>query len=177
MAIALWTYYPGTLSWKWVKDPVLEDELRSCPSNRPYLVLTFSISDSHTGGIWNHLVGQGIDRKVVFYVEEERRGSWEFCLFVCLLGGTGVWTQSLRLISQSRYHLSHSTSSRIEVWTVPLELHLQSILLWSFWRWDSLKLSTPRWPWVVILPIFASQVARITGMSLQCLASIILFWY
>jgi hypothetical protein len=53
--------------------------------------------------------------------------------------------------------------------TLPLEPHLQSILLWLFWRWGSYKLFA--WTglkWCVILPISASQVARIIVMSYQC---------
>jgi hypothetical protein len=41
-------------------------------------------------------------------------------------------------------------------------------LPWLFWRWGSCKLS---WLWTWILPISASQVARITGVSLWCLIS------
>jgi hypothetical protein len=50
-----------------------------------------------------------------------------------------------------------------------LEPHLQSILLWLFWR-CVLGTICPGWPWTVILPISASQVAMITGMSHQHLA-------
>jgi hypothetical protein len=37
-------------------------------------------------------------------------------------------------------------------------------LLWLFWKWDTIY---PGRPQTVILPIVASQVARITGVSHQ----------
>jgi hypothetical protein len=49
-----------------------------------------------------------------------------------------------------------------------LEPHLQSVLLWLFWKWGlSVCLG---WPWTLTLWISAFQVARITSKSHQCLA-------
>jgi hypothetical protein len=45
-----------------------------------------------------------------------------------------------------------------------LEPHLQSIWLWLFWRWVSWGISLS-YPWTTSLPISASQVSRITGVS------------
>jgi hypothetical protein len=42
--------------------------------------------------------------------------------------------------------------------------------------WDGvLRTVCPGWPWTLILPISASQAARITGMSHQCLADFFYF--
>jgi hypothetical protein len=46
--------------------------------------------------------------------------------------------------------------------TLPLELHLQFILLWLFWRWG---LANYLPSLASNLPISASQVARITAIS------------
>jgi hypothetical protein len=46
-----------------------------------------------------------------------------------------------------------------------LEPHIQSILLWLFWRWDLVNY-LPRMALNCNLLISASQVARITGVSL-----------
>jgi hypothetical protein len=75
-------------------------------------------------------------------------------LFFFFFGGIWVWTQELCL--QSR----HSTA-----WTISL-IHL----LWLFWRWG-LANYLQGWPWTAILHISASQVARITGVSHQCLVT------
>jgi hypothetical protein len=48
---------------------------------------------------------------------------------------------------------------------LPLEPHLQSILFWLFWRWGVSRTICPGWPQTMILPISASQVARITSVS------------
>jgi hypothetical protein len=56
-----------------------------------------------------------------------------------------------------------------KVSTLLLEPHLQSILLWLFWRWGSPALFQG-WPQTSILPISASQAAGITGVSYLCLA-------
>jgi hypothetical protein len=48
--------------------------------------------------------------------------------------------------------------------TLPFEPHLQSILLWLFWRWGPPEL----FAWVgsePVLLISAFQIARITGVS------------
>jgi hypothetical protein len=50
--------------------------------------------------------------------------------------------------------------------TLPLESHLQFILLWLFWRWY-LSNYLPKLVSTLILPILASQVARIIGVSRQ----------
>jgi hypothetical protein len=49
--------------------------------------------------------------------------------------------------------------------TLLLEPHLQFIFLWLLWRF-------PVWPRTDILLVSASQVARITGMSHWCLATL-----
>jgi hypothetical protein len=55
--------------------------------------------------------------------------------------------------------------------TLPLEPHLQSILLWLFWRWGGVSQTIcPCWPWTSIPLFSASQVARITGRSNRPLA-------
>jgi hypothetical protein len=54
---------------------------------------------------------------------------------------------------------------------LPLEPHLQSILLLLFfWRWGGEVLQTICLGWLQnsILPVSASQVARITGVSHRC---------
>jgi hypothetical protein len=56
------------------------------------------------------------------------------------------------------------------------EPHLQSILLWLFWRWSSWTVCLG-WPRTKILLISASQVARITGVSHQCLAFFFFLWW
>jgi hypothetical protein len=48
--------------------------------------------------------------------------------------------------------------------TLPLEPHLQSILVWLFWRWCFVNCLLG-WSQTVILQISASQVVRITDMS------------
>jgi hypothetical protein len=50
-----------------------------------------------------------------------------------------------------------------------LNPHLQSILLWLFWRWGFINYLLG-WPQTVILLIAASHVARITDVSHQYLA-------
>jgi hypothetical protein len=52
----------------------------------------------------------------------------------------------------------------------PLKLCLQSILIWLFWGWGS-RMICQDWLQTLFLLISASQVARITGVSHQCLAS------
>jgi hypothetical protein len=47
---------------------------------------------------------------------------------------------------------------------VPLEPHLQSILLWLFWRWGLSK-HLLGWAGTGIMSISASQVDGMTGMS------------
>jgi hypothetical protein len=51
---------------------------------------------------------------------------------------------------------------------IHLEPHLQSILLWLFWKWGP-KHYCPGWPQTSILPILASQEARVTGVTHRCL--------
>jgi hypothetical protein len=57
-----------------------------------------------------------------------------------------------------------------------LEIYLQSILFWLFWRWGSHELFCLGWHQAVIFSISASQVARITGVSLWCLATTKVAW-
>jgi hypothetical protein len=49
-------------------------------------------------------------------------------------------------------------------------------LCWVFWN-RVLWTTSLGWLWTVILLIFASQVARITGVSYQCLAKFNFFNY
>jgi hypothetical protein len=49
-----------------------------------------------------------------------------------------------------------------------LEPHLQSILLWLFWRWGVSQSICPSWPEAVIFLISTSQVARIISTSHWC---------
>jgi hypothetical protein len=72
-------------------------------------------------------------------------------LFFFLFWGLGLGFELRALHVQGRHSL--------------LEPHLQSILLWLFWRWGSCG-----WPRTVICSILASQVARITGISYKSLA-------
>jgi hypothetical protein len=73
-----------------------------------------------------------------------------FCFLFLLLVALGLELRTLYL--QSR-------CSAFE----PL---LQPVLLWLFWGWGgSHELFSPGWPQTSILPISASQVARITGVS------------
>jgi hypothetical protein len=62
--------------------------------------------------------------------------------------------------------------------TVPLEPHLQFILLWLFLEMDGVSQTIYLdWPWTTILPISAFQAARITCVSHCCLANMVyLFW-
>jgi hypothetical protein len=69
--------------------------------------------------------------------------------FFFFFGGTGVWTQGFT-------GLDHTSSP---------------FLFWLFWRWNILNyFICLGWPQNVILSLSASQVARITGVSHQCLA-------
>jgi hypothetical protein len=47
---------------------------------------------------------------------------------------------------------------------LPLEPHLQSILLWLFWKWGP-ENYLMGWPHIMILLISASQGTSITGVS------------
>jgi hypothetical protein len=58
--------------------------------------------------------------------------------------------------------------------SLSLELHLQSILHWLFWRWGLLK-SLPRLAWNPEPLISASQVVKIICMSHLCLATTYIF--
>jgi hypothetical protein len=57
--------------------------------------------------------------------------------------------------------------------TLVLEPHLQSILPWLFWRWESHELFAWAGLGTTILPSSVSQVARIIGVS-HCLSSFLL---
>jgi hypothetical protein len=72
----------------------------------------------------------------------------------------GVWTQAFILAKQSLYHLSHSSSP------------LCSGFFWMWILW-TICLGFPQ---TTILPISASQEARITSMSHQQLAQSDEFW-
>jgi hypothetical protein len=65
-----------------------------------------------------------------------------------------------------------SLNSDLHTWKASillLEPYLQSILLWLFWRWGLVSYFSGC-SQTSVLPISASQVARITAMSHQCLA-------
>jgi hypothetical protein len=84
--------------------------------------------------------------------------------FFFFFGGTGVWTQGFVLAKQVLekqvlYYLSHISS-----------LFCSGYLGDGFSQTICLG-----WPWTTILPISASQVIRITGMSYWCSAIYILF--
>jgi hypothetical protein len=66
------------------------------------------------------------------------------------LGGIGVWTQSFTLAKQVLYHLNHTFSP---------------FLLWSSFGDSVWRTVCLGWSQTTILPISASQTARITGMS------------
>jgi hypothetical protein len=79
-----------------------------------------------------------------------------FYLFIYLFSWTGVWTQGFIVTNQVLYCLSHTFSS-----------------FCSVYFGDGISQSIcPCWPQTVILLILASQVARITGLSYQCLDQI-----
>jgi hypothetical protein len=63
--------------------------------------------------------------------------------------GLGIWTQGFMFAKQPLYPLSHIPNP-----------------FWSgyFWRWYLVNYLSS-WPWITIIPISASQVARITGVS------------
>jgi hypothetical protein len=77
----------------------------------------------------------------------------DLCSFYCgclvCFGGTGDFNSGL---------------CTCNVGALLLKLHLQSILLWLFWR-CGLETICPDWPQTSVLPISASQVPRIIGMS------------
>jgi hypothetical protein len=66
------------------------------------------------------------------------------------LGGSRVWTLGFALLKQS------------------LEPHLQSIFCSAYFGDGVLGTICLGWPPTSLLPISASQVARITGMSHRC---------
>jgi hypothetical protein len=49
-------------------------------------------------------------------------------------------------------------------------------LPWLFWRWGLLN-DLPGWSSALFLPFSVFQVARITGVSHQCLALFFFFWW
>jgi hypothetical protein len=84
---------------------------------------------------------------------------------------TGVWTQALAHARQVLYHLIHFTSlraSHLKAGTLQLEPHLQSFLLWLFWRWGLSNYL----PGLAILLISASHV----GMQLCRISKDIFFF-
>jgi hypothetical protein len=74
--------------------------------------------------------------------------------FFLFFGGSRIWTQGFPFCKAG---------------ALPLESHLQSILLWLFWDGVSRTICPVR-PQSEILTTSASQVAGITGVSPQCLA-------
>jgi hypothetical protein len=76
-------------------------------------------------------------------------------------GGSGVWIQGFSLAKQTLYHLSHTCSP---------------FLFMLFWRWGVSRTICPDWSWSISLPISASQVSRITGVSHQCLTCVGYLW-
>jgi hypothetical protein len=74
-------------------------------------------------------------------------------LFFPFFCGIRVWTQGFSLAKQVLCHLSHTFGP---------------FLLWLFFGDGVLRALCPGWPQTAILPISASQVARITGVSHLC---------
>jgi hypothetical protein len=70
------------------------------------------------------------------------------------VGGIRVWTQGFVLAKQVHYPLSISP------------IHFSLVILEMGVSWTI----CPIWPQTLILPMSASQVARITGVNHQCLA-------
>jgi hypothetical protein len=69
----------------------------------------------------------------------------------------GVWTQGFMLIKEAFYHLSHTSSP-----------------FCSGYFGDGISRTICLgWPWISILLILASQIARITGVSYRYLATVI----
>jgi hypothetical protein len=74
------------------------------------------------------------------------------CLFI-YFGGTGIWTQGCKLAKKVLYSLSHASNP-----------------FCSAYFGDGVSRAICLdWPWIEILPISASQVDRITGVSHWCL--------
>jgi hypothetical protein len=83
-----------------------------------------------------------------------------FILFIYSFGnGSGVWTQGFIVTKQVLYHLSHITSPFCS----------------GYFGDGILRTTSLSWLQTVILPISASQVARITVVSHQCPASDLCF--
>jgi hypothetical protein len=79
------------------------------------------------------------------------------CFIYLFLVVTVVWTQGFAFAAG----------------VLPLEPHLQSILLWIYWRW-SFKIC-PYWPQIVTLLISVSQVAGIARKNHRQWASALFF--
>jgi hypothetical protein len=73
-------------------------------------------------------------------------------IYWVIFGRTGVWTEALVFAKLVLYHLSHASSPFCSGY-------------FEDGAWRTICLS---WPQTWILPISASQVIRITGMSHQC---------
>jgi hypothetical protein len=76
--------------------------------------------------------------------------------FVFSFGTTGVWTQGYEYAKQLLYPLSHTSSPFCPGYS-------GDSVLWTI---------CPCWPQTLILPISASQVARITGVGHWCLTNV-----
>jgi hypothetical protein len=63
--------------------------------------------------------------------------------------GTGVWTQGFVLAKQVLYYLSHASSPFCSG-------YFEDRIFWTI---------CPGWPWISVLLLSASQIARIIGMS------------
>jgi hypothetical protein len=73
-------------------------------------------------------------------------------------GGTGTWTQNFALGCYT-------------TWAIP-SVHFALV---SFWEMRVSQTICLGWPWTAILPISASQIARITGVSHQGLVQMSIF--
>jgi hypothetical protein len=88
------------------------------------------------------------------------------CVCVCVYGGRERLGFELRAL-----HLQRRCSA---TWAT-----FRSILLWLFWRWvltEPLAWAGLKWLGLAVLLILASHIARITGMSHQCLARFFFFF-
>jgi hypothetical protein len=100
------------------------------------------------------------------------------------VGRTGHWIQGLVLTRQALYHFSHSVSPFLHlffcgavVWTQGLHLESlhQPFFLMGFFKIGSHKLFAQGWLQTMILLISVSWVARITGVSYQHPAALVIF--
>jgi hypothetical protein len=101
----------------------------------------------HDGNSWeiSHELSWALNVFLRTYEPLLRGAPWILFFF---FSGTGIWTQGFITAKQVLCLLSHAARP---FWSAYLELELQAI--------------HPGWPWTAILPISASQVAGITGVS------------